>query len=148
MKAARSFAKLRTGGIEPHATPSIESVYEYLLACRRFEVALKATAGLHHAIRGKHPLTAAPDAQHAVQHGFLNLFLAAAFLFAGQPESGLDVLAETEADAFTFSDEHASHRGRRISTNEIIESRKHFLHSFGSCSFTEPVAELKALGWL
>ena len=41
---------------------------------------MKATAGLHHAIRRSHPMTYAANSQSAVMHGFANLVFAAALL--------------------------------------------------------------------
>jgi hypothetical protein len=32
--------------------------------------------------------------------------------------------------------------------DEIAEARERFAHSFGSCSFEEPLADLRALGLL
>ena len=43
-------------------------------------VPFKATAGLHHPLRGSYPLTYAPVSARAPMYGFLNLFLAAAFV--------------------------------------------------------------------
>jgi hypothetical protein len=47
-------------------------------------------------------------------------------------------------DAIPSSEELAEVE-RRI---QIAEARREFAHSFGSCSFEEPVADLKQLGWL
>ena len=73
------FAKVRTGGVKPDAIPSVASLATFIRACADRRLAFKATAGLHHPVRAEHPLTYAPDAPRAVMHGFLNVFLAAAF---------------------------------------------------------------------
>jgi hypothetical protein len=31
---------------------------------------------------------------------------------------------------------------------DITTARRDFAHSFGSCSFAEPAADLRAFGWL
>ena len=43
----------------------------------------KATAGLHHAVRGCYPLTYERDSQTATMHGFLNVSTAAAIVYSG-----------------------------------------------------------------
>jgi hypothetical protein len=103
-------------------------------AARR--IAFKATAGLHHPLR-------------ATMHGFVNVFVAAAFAWAGAKRKViLDVLNEQGATAFQFLDGELRWRGRSLATGEIQSARRDFAHSFGSCSFTEPIADLRALGWL
>ena len=44
----------------------------------------RSPLGLHHPVRGEYPLTYAPDAPRGVMHGFLNVFLAAAFVWHGE----------------------------------------------------------------
>ncbi|MDQ6611431.1 MAG: hypothetical protein M3Y64_03280, partial [Gemmatimonadota bacterium] len=50
-------AKIRTGGITPEAFPTAEQVARFLECCARTGVTAKATAGLHHPLRGDFPLT-------------------------------------------------------------------------------------------
>jgi hypothetical protein len=136
-------AKIRTGGITPDAFPAIGNIAEFLRACKAKGVAFKATAGLHHPLRCVKPLTYEPNAPTGTMHGFLNVFLAAAML-----DHAEEILAETDANAFAFDDDHASWRGHRVSTEELRAMRRDFATSFGSCSFEEPIDDLKALGWL
>jgi hypothetical protein len=146
VKNARSFAKLRTGGTTPDAIPPVDTVAAYIAACVQRRLPFKATAGLHHPIRSERPLTYEPGAPVAVMHGFINVFLAAAFAWHGQPDIG-PILAETEPAAFRF-DERAHWRALSLSSDEIAGARANFAHSFGSCSFEEPIADLEQLGWL
>ena len=136
-------AKIRTGGITPDAFPAIGSVADFLRACKEKGVAFKATAGLHHPLRCLKPLTYEPNAPVGTMHGFLNVFLAAAFV-----EHADAILTETDANAFAFDDEAASWRGHHISVQNIEEMRKTFAISFGSCSFEEPIGDLRDLGFL
>jgi hypothetical protein len=55
------------------------------------------------------------------------------------------ILDETDSSAFTFSDSAITWRERSLSTNRIAAAREEFATSFGSCSFREPVDELKLL---
>lgn len=136
-------AKIRTGGITPDAFPAIENIAEFLRACKAKGVAFKATAGLHHPLRCVRPLTYEPNAPLGTMHGFLNVFLAAALL-----DHADGILVESDPKAFTFDDDGASWRGHRVSTADIIAMRRDFATSFGSCSFEEPIGDLKELGWL
>jgi hypothetical protein len=70
-------AKLRAGGVTADAFPPAEAVARFMLSCARAGARWKATAGLHHAWRGPHPVTYEADSELAVMHGFLNVFLAA-----------------------------------------------------------------------
>lgn len=141
-----SFAKLRTGGTTPEAIPSIETVAAYITACAERRLAFKATAGLHHPVRSAHPLIYEPGAACATMHGFLNVFLAAAFAWHRHRDIA-PILAESDPAAFRF-DERAHWRDLSLSDAQISDARAHFAHSFGSCSFEEPIADLKQLGWL
>ena len=146
LKKAGSFAKLRTGAVRRDGIPSIDGVREFITACAQRRLPFKATAGLHHPIRSEHPLTYEPGASVATMHGFINVFLGAAFAWHGMRDIG-PVLAETDASAFRF-DDRAHWRDVSLSATEISAARQEFAHSFGSCSFEEPLADLEQLGWL
>jgi hypothetical protein len=146
VKEAGSFAKLRTGGVTPEAIPSVESVASYIIACAERRLSFKATAGLHHLVRKVHRLTYEPEATSAMMHGFINVFLAAAFAWHGERQIQ-PILAETDPAAFRFN-EKAHWRELSLSSDEVTEARSSFAHSFGSCSFEEPIEDLRALGWL
>lgn len=136
-------AKIRTGGITPDAFPAVDDVAEFLRACKARGVAFKATAGLHHPLRCVKPLTYEPNAPTGTMHGFLNVFLAAAML-----DRADEILAENDPRAFTFDDEKVTWRGHSVTTDDLTILRRDFATSFGSCSFEEPINDLKELGWL
>ena len=84
-----------------------------------------------------------------MMHGFLNVFAAAAFAGGGAPAADLEaVLREEDAAAFRLDEDGLSWRHLRVSTAELARSRRDFASSFGSCSFAEPVADLRSLGVL
>jgi len=139
-------AKMRTGGVTPAAFPPPQEIVDFILACQRQGVPFKATAGLHHPLRGAHGLTYEPDSPKGYMYGFLNVFLAAAFLYDGETEdTGLAVLEETDATAFVFDDSAVGWRDKRVSSDQLARSRAEFAIAFGSCSFREPVDELAHL---
>jgi hypothetical protein len=140
-------AKVRTGGIEAELIPPASSLARFLEACASAGVPFKATAGLHHAVRGEHPLTYEPEAPRSTLHGFLNVFAAAAFARGGMPAGELEaVLRETRPAELRLDDAGLAWRDRSVTTDELALARRDFAVSFGSCSFAEPVAELAALG--
>ena len=144
-----AFAKLRTGGLTPEAIPAAEAIADFLDRAAVRRVPFKATAGLHHPIRSRHPLTYAADSPRAVMHGFVNVFAAAAFAWHDVGRNQLAaMLAEEDPRAFEFADDELRWRGLRLSTAQIRTARRDFAHSFGSCSFEEPVADLRELGYL
>ena len=53
---------------------------------------------------------------------------------------------ETEDDVAWFA--ALTWRGRALFTAQVREARRDFAHSFGSCSFTEPIADLRELDLL
>ena len=142
-------AKIRTGGVTPDAIPGVAEVVRCLRACARGAVAFKATAGLHHAIRGEYKLTYAADSPSAVMHGFVNVFCTAAFVRTGITASdAVAMMEETAAEAFQFDGGGVTWRNRRITTPAIAAARANYSVSFGSCSFQEPIDELRGLHWL
>ena len=136
-------AKIRTGGITADAFPTPTRVAVFIRACKDAGVAFKATAGLHHPLRCAKPLTYEPNAPIGTMHGFINVFLAAALLDYAE-----DILSETDERSFFFGEDGASWRGHHASTDELAKMRRDFALSFGSCSFEEPIGDLRALGWL
>ena len=139
-------AKVRTGGITPEAFPPAGAIIDFIAACRREAVPFKATAGLHHPMRGEYRFTYEPGSQTGMMYGFLNVFMAAALLYAGESEdTALAALEESDASAFIFADDAIQWRGKRIGAEQILASRSEFAISFGSCSFREPVEELAHL---
>jgi hypothetical protein len=125
VKAAGARAKVRCG---PTAPP-VDALAAFIRRCRTESIPFKATAGLHHAVR--------TDGQY----GFLNLLAAAVF---GDEERTLE---EDDAGAFSLDDSFRW-RDREASADEVAVVRRSLFVSIGSCSFTEPVEELEALGWL
>jgi hypothetical protein len=139
-------AKIRTGGETADKFPPAETVIEFIEACGTASVAFKATAGLHHPVRARHRLTYQPESPSGLMHGFLNVFLAAAFVRSGMDSPlAVELLKEQTPDAFEFDAAGVAWRGHRVSTDRIVETRRNFSISFGSCSFTEPIDDLR---WL
>jgi hypothetical protein len=142
-------AKARAGGVTPDAFPGAADLARFVVACAEAGVPFKATAGLHHAMRGEHRLTYDDGAPRGTMFGFLNVRLAAALAREGAPAADLEpLLEERSASAIVFDGEGATWRERRITTTSLARARREGLTAIGSCSFTEPVEELKALGWL
>jgi hypothetical protein len=126
VRAAGADAKVRCG---PEAPP-IEALAEFVRLCRAARVKFKATAGLHHAVR--------TDGQH----GFVNLLAAAIF---GDEEGAL---GEDDPAAFGLGREAFSWRDHQAGIGEIARVRRDLFRAIGSCSFFEPVEELRTLGFV
>lgn len=144
-----AWAKIRMGGMTPETIPGPESVEHFLMACARERMRFKATAGLHHAIRRTRALTGASDGKRATMHGFLNLFLAAALAYFGADQEAIvRTLSEEDASAFQVDDELIRWHDQILIADQIERVRSEFAMSFGSCSFTEPVDDMKEMGWI
>ncbi|MBS0191189.1 MAG: hypothetical protein U0573_15275 [Phycisphaerales bacterium] len=143
-------AKIRTGGILESAFPATQYVAEFMVACRQAEVPFKATAGLHHPVRGSYPLTYEKGAASCTMHGFLNVFVAGCFVFckAFDAKTAEQVLNESDPKAFICTDQGLTWRNHVLDITEIARAREAFALSVGSCSFDEPVEDLKKLGLL
>jgi hypothetical protein len=136
--------KLRSGGLEKAAFPTLEQVAYTITRCREARVALKFTAGLHH------PLRHYDAGVQTHMHGFLNVFGAGVLADVHQlnEEQVQQILADEDPANFTFTDEGFRWNEFMASTEEIAVIRRELLISFGSCSFDEPRDDLRALGLL
>jgi hypothetical protein len=143
LRRAGAGAKIRTGGVTADSFPSSRDVLTFLQACRKAGIRFKATAGLHHAVRGEYRLTYEPAAPTGTMFGFLNVAMAAAFLWFDRDDATvIAVLEERASDGFEFTDAGVSWRHDRLSRDQLREVRREFFVGFGSCSFSEPMAEV------
>ena len=140
----RAGLKMRMGGTDAEAFPSVDSIAFGMAACRDAGVAFKATAGLHHPVRHF------SDDVKTKMHGFLNVFVAAVLASAEDAtETELaSVLTEENARAFAFNDNGFEWSGYRAGIDAIARARRDLAVSFGSCSFAEPVEDLRSIDLL
>ncbi len=140
-------AKLRTGGVTPADIPAPDAVLKFLEGCAAIRLPFKATAGLHHAVRAERALTYAPGSERATMFGYLNVLLAAAALWLGRPRpEAIRLLESGDAGALVAGGEELRWGASRFTAGEIRRARREFALSIGSCSFDEPVTELRELG--
>ena len=139
-------AKVRTGGVTRDAFPTTNHLIRFLRRCVEAGLPFKATAGLHHPLRAEYRLTYAPDSPAGMMFGFLNLFLATAFLRAGMEEAdAARLLEEGSPEAFQIDDTGIAWTSHRLDLDALRDARHFGVVSFGSCSFTEPIGDLEAL---
>ena len=133
--------KMRCGGLEPEAIPSVDAVADVIVACRNASVHFKATAGLHHPIRHD------SEEVDARMHGFINVFGAAVLAYEHDLALSVvkDILEDDLADNFRFTKDGFGWRERMASLDAVEHVRTTLALSFGSCSFEEPVDDLKEL---
>jgi hypothetical protein len=118
--------KLRLGNVDHDLVPDAGTVAAWVDAALDRETRFKCTAGLHRAVRHE------PEGGGA--HGFLNVLAATALLWdGGSPAEAAEVLEERDGAALARVDVSAARR---------------WFTSFGSCSVTEPLDDLIALGLL
>ncbi|MDQ3948962.1 MAG: hypothetical protein M3282_01320 [Gemmatimonadota bacterium] len=142
-------AKVRTGGVRADAFPRAADLARFIVRCAEAAVPFKATAGLHHPLRATYPLTYDLDSPRGEMFGFVNVLLAAAFAqFGLGTHAVVDLLLERSPAALRFSTNGVEWRDRRVGIDALAEARGALALSFGSCSFTEPIEELEALGLL
>ena len=141
-------AKLRTGGTTAAAFPPAEGIVAFLAECARLDLPFKLTAGLHHPLCGEFALTYEAGSARAPMFGYLNVFLAAAALRAGHSRDvARDVLLESRPEKIHVTPGAVSVAGITLTAARIADART-LATSFGSCSFTEPMDELRAIGYL
>ncbi|GAB1511879.1 hypothetical protein JCM33774_39210 [Actinophytocola sp. KF-1] len=130
-----SWPKLRCGGLSAENFPSVDEVFEFLKVINTGGASFKATAGLHNAVRHT-----AEDTGFT-HHGFLNLLMATGRLLAGaDAEDVRAALASTDGKAL-------AEEAQNMTEHEALSVRGVFA-SYGSCSLTDPVADLEELGLL
>lgn len=135
--------KIRTGGVTPEAFPPAATVAAFLIAVTQRGVPFKATAGLHHPLRGLYPLTYRTDSPRHTMFGFVNLLVATAVAMQrGSPAEVESALSEAELGAVAVSEGGIRWRERIFGPTELDAVRKQAFVGFGSCSFREPVDEL------
>ena len=134
--------KIRCGGLDAHAVPEVAAVAAAIATCRSTGVLLKATQGLHHPFRHV-------DREIGTEvHGFINLFAASALAHVHDlPVLKLiEIVAESDPETFVLEPMRLGWRDYSVSAEEISEARRNLLTSFGSCSFSEPLNDLRTLG--
>jgi len=151
MSGAGVLAKIRCGGVEASMFPSCENIADFMMACKNASVMFKCTAGLHHPIRSEQALTYDESPPRGVMHGFINVYVAAAYvLTTKKPDVGtaVGILEEMDPKAFKFNEDGVIHKRTRVSTIELGQMREGFAMGYGSCSVDEPIADLTAMGLL
>jgi hypothetical protein len=97
-----------------------------MVSCWAARVQMKATAGLHHPLRG------------GGEHGFLNFLCAATRAREGLDSVG-ELLCAESLDELPLSS---------LTADEVRITRSGLFKGFGSCSWREPVDDLRELGVL
>ncbi|MFM8785202.1 MAG: hypothetical protein ACKOFI_08645 [Phycisphaerales bacterium] len=137
-------AKVRTGGTAPEAHPGTLELARFLSACAGAGVPFKATAGLHH------PFRHFAESVGCDQFGFVNVFFGSALLYhrAIEQEELEMLLSDTNGRHFEFAPTNVSWKGRSLALGQLREARERFASSFGSCSFDEPMDDLRTMNLL
>lgn len=126
--AAGHRMKLRLGHVDHDLVPDSSTVAAWIDAALDRETPFKATAGLHRAVRH--------DPEGGGSHGFLNVLVATQVLWdGGTVGDATDALERRDGVSLAAS----------LSGSGIASTRRWFT-SFGSCSATEPLDDLIALG--
>ena len=133
--------KLRTGGTEASAFPEPEVIAFAIMTCCEFDVPMKCTAGLHHPIRHY------DDEVKAVMHGFMNVFAAGILAYTSNLDETeiIEVLTDEDPYEFLFTENGLTWNENEITIGEIKAAREKLMLSYGSCSFDEPIDDLRSL---
>lgn len=136
-------AKIRCGGLSADAFPTPREVAAFIYFACRQGVPFKATAGLHHPIRHF-------DKSIGVyRHGFLNLIAAAAIARSGVDVDVLTkIVACEDRSQFRIDESGLAFGERRAGVAELGAMRREGFTSYGSCSFSEPVDDMRNLNLL
>jgi hypothetical protein len=135
--------KLRTGGVTPEAFPTPGQVAWAIVEAREAGIPMKCTAGLHHPMRHYN------QSVKAKMHGFINVFGAAVLASANRltQEQIQPVIEDEDPANFIFNESGFTWKNLHAASSEIMKMRL-FATSFGSCSFDEPLEDLRALNLL
>ncbi len=152
----RAYLKLRTGGLQAGAFPSPESLFEFVWSCGLASKPYKFTAGLHHLATGEYPLTYIADSAKACMFGSTQLLLASAYLgkYFSQGSKQEDLqrfLKQMEPDQlghWNWNHTSVEWDGVALTLQDLQQFRRVGCKGFGSCSYSEPIDEMTALGWI
>ncbi len=125
--------KVRCGGVRADLFPSAPQLAGLIAAVVRRGVAFKATAGLHHAVGYRDPMTGFDH------YGFLNLLLAVHRAATGQQPEALAAVLQSRDEIGLVAEV------RSLSETEARAVRRSFV-SYGSCSTEQPIEDLERLG--
>lgn len=140
-QSGRVCLKYRTGGLTPAAIVSPEALARAFRTASEERIPFKLTAGLHL------PMRHFDASVGADLFGFLNVFAAAALSWKHKlSETELTLLlSEKDPQSIIFAADGLSWKGYHAGISDIRSMRSEGLRSFGSCSFYEPIEELKSL---
>ncbi|GAA4225625.1 hypothetical protein FHR32_002249 [Streptosporangium album] len=122
--------KIRCGGLTATAFPSAGDLGSFITHCAERDIPFKATAGLHNAVRHFYPPLGTD------RHGFLNLVLAVCAAVEGRDP--VPVLKTTDVGELV--------RLARAVPDDTAGRARRLLVSYGSCSTSTPIEDLRALG--
>ncbi|MDJ0690336.1 MAG: hypothetical protein QNJ41_17730 [Xenococcaceae cyanobacterium MO_188.B32] len=147
LQGTKALTKIRTGGLTTEAFPNIDVLCQFIFASAQAQVPFKATAGLHHPLPGKYAVSYEPNSLSTTMQGFLNLSILTALVYGQQinQSEALMVLQESSINNFQFQEDKIAWKDRYLNLAEIQKARQYFFRSFGSCSFQEPLDELREL---
>ncbi len=136
--------KVRTGGTEATAFPSIDKLASIIFECNNYGIQLKATAGLHHPIRRY------DNGVQTHMYGFINVIGACILTSIHKLDFNTiyNILQDENPENFKFTDQKFVWTTFEATKEQIEFSRVKFFTSFGSCSFDEPREDLETLGLL
>ena len=147
LKEKKVAAKIRTGGLSAESFPDLERLCKFIFTSAEAQVPFKATAGLHHALAGNYGVNYEEQSFSVNMQGFLNLSILAALVYGQRVtrKEALTILQESAIANFEFQEENITWQNHHLNLAELEKSRKCFFRSFGSCSFQEPLDELRGL---
>lgn len=128
-------AKVRCGGVDAALFPSAAELAAMVTAIVAAGVPWKATAGLHHAVRHRDRRTGFDH------HGFLNLLVAVSRAVDGGTEDGVTAALAIDTGSALAAEV-------RVAGDAVGARARRSLVAYGSCSTSEPIADLDALGLL
>ncbi|MEV0614513.1 hypothetical protein AB0I81_14390 [Nonomuraea sp. NPDC050404] len=122
--------KVRCGGTTADAFPAVEHLGQFIRSCVEGGIPFKASAGLHHAVRHFDPSLGVD------RHGFLNLLVAVCETVEGRDP--VPALRTTDVG-------HLVRLAQAVQEDTARQARR-LMVSYGSCSTSAPLADLRALG--
>lgn len=135
-------AKARLGGLEASAFPPSVAVARFLREVVSLDLPFKLTAGLHQALPH-------PDARTgAAAHGFIAVLVAGTLASVHDLSTAevVRILDSADPSAFWFTERGLGWRDWEADLDDVREFRMLF-GGLGTCSLSEPLESLTALGW-